>query len=102
MTPREHRALAFIESHIAQAGYPPTLTELAQHLGLATRSGAHRVLTELERQGRITRERHKDRSITVLRGTEDPGGRTVADILAAIPTAALTTEITRRQEANHG
>ncbi len=51
MTPQEHKALSLIAAHVAQHGYPPTQQQIAEGLGLKSKSGAHRLIHSLARQG---------------------------------------------------
>lgn len=102
MTPREHQVLGYLERYVADAGYAPTFTEIAAHLGVAGKSGVHRLLTSLERQGRIARDRDRPRAITILRGIEATGTRATTDLLAAVSTDALRAELNRRKDTNHG
>ena len=51
MTERERAVLHHIVEHTAQAGYPPTVRELAAHLGLRSTSGVAGYLSALQRKG---------------------------------------------------
>lgn len=54
-TARQREALAYIAGFIKEAGYSPTLEQLAAALGLQAKSGACRVVDELEAQGFVRR-----------------------------------------------
>lgn len=55
MTPRQAQTLAFIKQYIAtHGGVSPSLDEIKDHLGLAAKSGAHRIVSGLRRLGYIT------------------------------------------------
>lgn len=54
-TSRQREALAYIDGFIQQAGYSPTLDQIAASLGLQAKSGACRVVDELEAQGFLRR-----------------------------------------------
>lgn len=53
MTEQEARALAFIERHIHDHGYPPSVQEVAYELSVV-KSRAHQVLRKLLEQKLIT------------------------------------------------
>lgn len=67
MTRREQQALRFIERYSAESdGVPPTLEEISADLGMASKSGAARVVDSLIAQGRLTRRHKKARSIEIV------------------------------------
>ncbi|MCW3836006.1 LexA family protein [Sphingomonas canadensis] len=86
MTPQQLNALDFIREHLARAGFGPSYQQVADHLGLASKSNVHRMIDGLEAQGLIRRQRNKNRSLT-LPGTPD---------LRTVPSALLTAELARR------
>ena len=51
LTPRQQQVLDYIESHIGQHGYPPTLREIAAHLGISGTLGVMKHLQALEKKG---------------------------------------------------
>lgn len=55
MTPREKETLDFIKEHHREKGYPPSYDEIADHLGIKSKSGVNRIVVSLEEQGRIRR-----------------------------------------------
>lgn len=72
-TARANELLVFISSYQAgRGGISPTLREMQAAMGLASRSSAHRLLTQLEGRGRIRRLRHRARAITVLQRPSVP------------------------------
>jgi repressor LexA len=66
LTPREADCLAVLQAAIADSGVSPSFDEIMVGLGVSSKSGVHRVLSQLERKGRIEREYHKPRSIKIL------------------------------------
>jgi SOS-response transcriptional repressor LexA len=66
LTPREQDCLDLIVTAADALGCSPSVEELRVGLALASTSGVTRLLDSLERQGAITRERHRARSIIVL------------------------------------
>ena len=75
LTKRMRETLEFIESEIAiTGGIAPSLDQICVALGLANRSGAHRLLVCLEDRGYIRRLHHRSRAIEVVRSS-DPAVR---------------------------
>ena len=55
LTPRQEEALRFVLETLERRGYPPSVRELGEALGLSSTRGALRHLEALERKGFITR-----------------------------------------------
>jgi repressor LexA len=55
LTSRQHQLLAFIESYIADNGYPPAIREMAEHMGIRSTNGVNDHLKALERKGYLSR-----------------------------------------------
>ncbi len=66
MTPQQHQALVFIRASWADRGHPPLLSEIADELGIKTRSGAKRVVDALVALGAVTVDRGRRYSITPI------------------------------------
>ena len=66
LTPRQDKAWRYIAMRMIRGGIAPTLEEIAGHIGVKTRSGAHAVLERLEARGKIRRLRQQARAIEVL------------------------------------
>ena len=65
MTKRQQQLLNFITSYVAQHSYSPTFEEMKVAVGLASKSGVHRLVSGLEERGLIRRLPYRDRSIIV-------------------------------------
>jgi repressor LexA len=63
---RQKQVLDYINDNIAKYGYAPTLTEIAQFLGLSSLATVHEHLAVLEKKGLIRRYRGAVRGIEVL------------------------------------
>jgi repressor LexA len=63
---RQKQILDYINDNITKYGYAPTLTEIAQHLGLSSLATVHEHLAVLEKKGLIRRYRGAVRGIEVL------------------------------------
>ena len=64
---RQKQILDYIDKNITDYGYAPTLTEIAQHLGLSSLSTVHEHLAVLEKKGLIRRYKGAVRGIEVLK-----------------------------------
>lgn len=63
---RQKQILDYIEQSILKYGYAPTLTEIAQYLGLSSLATVHEHLAVLEKKGLIRRYRGAVRGIEIL------------------------------------
>ena len=66
ITEPQRRTLAAISHHAARLGYPPTILELAEFLGI-TNASAHDQVSQLVRKGYLRREPNKARGLTVVK-----------------------------------
>jgi len=71
---RADRILAFIREAVVERGYPPSVREIAEAVGLASTSAVHHHLTKLEKDGRLNKEATRSRALS-LPGMN--GGRVV-------------------------
>ncbi|MCB0880608.1 MAG: transcriptional repressor LexA [Thermoleophilia bacterium] len=81
LTPRQAEILAFITQHTRERGYPPTVREIGQAVGLASPSTVHAHLAKLAEGGHIARDATKPRAMNVV--ATAGGGATVASLDAA-------------------
>ena len=88
MTPEQHKTLLFIGSYITERGYSPNYDEIAAHLGIASKSGVHRLVSSLERDGKITRSPNRARSIEVVGGAQG-ASRDAAQLAGHLATALM-------------
>jgi len=75
LTERQKAVLEFIREHIEETGYPPTIREIGDHLGIKSTNGVNDHLKALERKGYLERKTGKSRALKPLR---TPEGRPVA------------------------
>ncbi|MFW6051180.1 MAG: transcriptional repressor LexA [Myxococcota bacterium] len=73
LTERQRAVLDFIQSSIHERGYPPTLREIGNHLGIRSTNGVNDHLRALERKGYLTREDMKSRTLRLTRMSDGPG-----------------------------
>jgi len=66
LTPRQRRVLETIRSSVEARGYPPTMREIGEAVGLASPSSVKHQLTTLERKGYLRRDPNRPRAIEVV------------------------------------
>jgi repressor LexA len=65
LTPRQQQILDFIEHRTNDRGYPPSVREIGEAVGLASPSTVHSHLANLQRLGYLRRDPTKPRAIEV-------------------------------------
>lgn len=70
LTSKQRDILEYIESHVSQKGYPPSVREICEAVGLKSTSTVHGHLQRLEKKGYIRRDQTKPRAIGVLEGSD--------------------------------
>ena len=68
LSPRQREILEFVNSHVDQHGYPPTVREIGGAVGLTSPSTVHAHLARLEAAGLIRRDPTKPRALEVIEG----------------------------------
>ena len=66
LTKRQAEVLEVIARHIEEMGYPPTIRELGDALGIRSTNGVNDHLKALERKGYLSREDSKSRTMQPL------------------------------------
>jgi repressor LexA len=90
LTERQRQVLQFIKDEIRSKGYPPSVREIGEAIGLSSSSTVHGHMARLEEKGYIRRDPTKPRAIEVL--DEDfgaPRKRVVSVPLVGRVTAGL-------------
>jgi repressor LexA len=78
-TPRQREILDFVNDHCDRHGYPPTVREIGQAVGLTSSSTVHAHLGNLERLGLLRRDPTKPRALELV------GRERVAEVAEASP-----------------
>ena len=65
LTPRQRRVLEFIKESVERRGYPPSMREIGEAVGLTSPSSVSHQLTTLERKGYLRRDPNRPRAIEV-------------------------------------
>ncbi len=63
LTERQRQVLDFIQDRIDEWGYPPTIREIGEHLGIKSTNGVADHLKALKRKGYLTQEGMKSRTL---------------------------------------
>jgi repressor LexA len=86
LTPRQRRVLEVIRESVETRGYPPSVREIGEAVGLTSTSSVSHQLKALERKGFLRRDPNRPRAVDV-RGPEE-----MADV------AAAADELARREQ----
>src|SRR6266498_5819604 len=65
LTTRQRRILEFIRDAVNERGYPPSIREICDEVGLTSTSSVHSQLQTLEKKGFIRRDPTKPRAIEI-------------------------------------
>ena len=66
LTDTQERILRYIRAQITECGEAPTVAEIGEQVGMASRASVHYQLVELEQKGAIVREAGRSRGIRLL------------------------------------
>src|SRR6187402_113426 len=66
LTGRQEQTLDFIRKSIEERGYPPTLREIGEYMGIRSTNGVNDHLRALERKGYLRREDMKSRALKLV------------------------------------
>ncbi|MCI9887309.1 transcriptional repressor LexA [Micrococcales bacterium 31B] len=83
LTARQRKILETIREAVQSRGYPPSVREIAQAVGLSSPSSVSHQLINLERKGYLRRDPNLPRAIEVVLPDEGPGTATPAGLAEA-------------------
>ncbi|HEY1478752.1 MAG TPA: transcriptional repressor LexA [Gaiellales bacterium] len=66
LTARQQQILEVVDAHLVSHGYPPTVREIGEAVGLTSSSTVHAHLANLERLGHLKRDPTKPRALGVV------------------------------------
>lgn len=89
LSSRQEHILEYIKKTILNKGYPPTVREIAEEVGLNSPSSVHGQMEVLEKKGYIRRDPTKPRSIEVI---DDCFSLTKREIVNVPVLSAITSE----------
>ena len=87
LTRKQSELLEYLTTHLSMNDVPPSFDEMRDALGLASKSGIHRLVSGLEERGYIRRLPNRARAIEILRPAGEPSAMpnavaAAADIIA--------------------
>jgi repressor LexA len=68
---RSRRVLEYLREYVAEHGYPPSIREVGDAVGLTSSSSVAYQLRVLEERGYIRRDPGKPRALTILKPADD-------------------------------
>jgi repressor LexA len=90
ITARQRRIIEYIRETVAQRGYPPTVREIGEAVGLTSSSSVHAQLANLERRGMLKRDPTKPRAMEIRGHRRERGGGVPVPLLGRISAGAPT------------
>jgi repressor LexA len=96
LTPRQRRILETITQEIADHGYPPTMREIGNAVGLTSPSSVSHQLQALERKGYLRRDPKRPRALEVVMPDESGDPLDVPRDEAALPAPAVSVPLVGR------
>lgn len=97
LTPRQRKVLEVIRNWVKDFGYPPSVREIGDAVGLTSTSSVHHQLRALERKGYLRRDPNRTRAVDV-RGPEEAEGVVTVD--PAGPYGEDAPEVTEELRAH--
>ena len=91
LSSRQLAILEFIRSEVKDKGYPPSVREIGEAVGLASSSTVHGHLDRLEKKGHIRRDPTKPRAIELLGENEDTTLSEFAHSITRVPLIGKVT-----------
>lgn len=80
LSQRQTEILEFIKKEIRQKGYPPSVREIGDAVGLMSSSTVHGHLQTIEDKGYIRRDPTKPRAIEILDGSYQPSQKNIVHV----------------------
>jgi len=101
LTDRQKEVLDFIQESIAARGYPPTLREIGERMGIRSTNGVNDHLKALEKKGYLAREDLKSRALRPLKlpmssvssRPLSSGASSLSGVSAAVPIGEDLVEV---------
>ncbi|OLT14881.1 repressor LexA [Pseudonocardia sp. CNS-139] len=78
LTPRQRKVLEVIRDWVDRFGYPPSVREIGDAVGLTSTSSVHHQLRTLERKGYLRRDPNRTRAVDVRGPDETPDAEDAA------------------------
>ena len=96
LSEKQRQILEYMKKEVREKGYPPSVREICEAVGLKSTSTVHGHLARLEKKGYIRRDKTKPRAIEILEGvSENSSPREyvnvpiIGNITAGLPVLAV-------------
>jgi repressor LexA len=93
LTGRQQEIWEFLVDYVDRHGYPPTVREVGEAVGLASPSTVHAHLANLERAGLLKRDPTKPRALELTGRDRAPAKGAVGESVASLPKLPLLGQI---------
>ncbi len=94
LTPRQQRVLTVIRDSIERRGYPPSMREIGERVGLTSSSSVAHQLRVLEEKGYLKRDPNRPRALSVF-NPDETAGVDETDVNDAMPVASYVPMVGR-------
>ena len=88
LSERQKNILKYIEDYVDERGYPPSIREIGDQVGISSTSVVDYNLRVLEREGRIRRDREVSRGLELVGTPRSPTPGAAARRCASLLSAA--------------
>ena len=95
LTPRQRRVLEVIREWVERFGYPPSVREIGEAVGLTSTSSVAHQLRALERKGYLRRDPNRPRAVGIRAADAEPAAPEVPTGEAARPTPVFVPVVGR-------
>lgn len=92
ITKRQQDILNFIKAEVEKRGYPPSVREIGEAVGLASTSSVHKQLNQLEQKGLIRKDKSTTRGLALL--LEEEANLTQPEEKHAVVNVPLIGDVT--------
>ncbi|MBN1104455.1 MAG: repressor LexA [Deltaproteobacteria bacterium] len=89
LTERRRKVLDFVRGYVEAKGYPPSIREIASHLGVSGTLGVVKHLKALEREGYVRRAPRRSRGLSLTDAAPTPSTPIVGTVRAGMPQPAI-------------
>lgn len=94
LTERQRQILEFISKRIGEQGYPPTIREIGEEMGIRSTNGVNDHLKALERKGFLKREVLKSRALRPVGTQSESSAPATGNVIpAVVPISSETIAV---------
>ncbi|GAB17950.1 LexA repressor [Gordonia effusa NBRC 100432] len=95
LTTRQRAVLEYIRKSVRMRGYPPSIREIGDAVGLTSTSSVAHQLRTLERKGLLRRDHNRPRAVNIQDNEPDPSGDSPFGGVATMPTPTFVPVLGR-------